>query len=261
LGPQAEDNRVLVSERDQRRFMREVTAAVALSVHPHVADVYDAGVLPDGRPYMVLELCPGGSLADRLKQHGPLSVREARDIGTKISDAPAAAHAAGVLHRDVKPANILINSYGLVALSDFGLATRPGAATQSEMSVTLESLTPAYAPPEAFELTEPTATPRRVRRSPACFLPCPDPPRPDREPWSITATPVRAAPYGRGRRRGPCCWPRPGVRTPKLPGRRGAGRGGCPVRRQAGVLEGHEHRGGRRDRAGRPLHRATCLGS
>ncbi len=150
------DNRVLVSDRDRRRFMREVTSAGSLSGHPHVADVYDAGVLPDGRPYMVLELCPGGSLADRLKRHGPLSAREVRDIGVKIADALAAAHAAGVLHRDVKPANILINSYGMVALSDFGLAAMP---TQGgEVSVTREALTPAYAPPEAFDLSEPMAT-------------------------------------------------------------------------------------------------------
>ncbi|WP_182906972.1 serine/threonine-protein kinase [Microbispora sp. H13382] len=152
------DNRVLVSDRDRRRFMREVTSAGALSGHPHVADVYDAGVLPDGRPYMVLELCPNGSLADRLRDGGPLGPREVRDIGVKIADALAAAHALGVLHRDVKPANILVNSYGMVALSDFGLATMPGqgGAARGEVSVTRESLTPAYAPPEAFDLTEPT---------------------------------------------------------------------------------------------------------
>ncbi|WP_208805466.1 serine/threonine-protein kinase, partial [Microbispora triticiradicis] len=121
------DNRVLVSDRDRRRFMREVTSAGALSGHPHVADVYDAGVLGDGRPYMVLELCPNGSLADRLRDGGPLGPREVRDIGVRIADALAAAHALGVLHRDVKPANILVNSYGMVALSDFGLATMPGA--------------------------------------------------------------------------------------------------------------------------------------
>ncbi|WP_066937369.1 serine/threonine-protein kinase [Microtetraspora fusca] len=151
------DNRVLLSDRDRRRFLREVTAAGALSGHPHVAGVYDAGVLPDGRPYMVLELCPGGSLSDRLAAYGPLGAAEVRDIGIKIADALAAAHAAGVLHRDVKPANILVNAYGLVVLSDFGLATRPGSAGGEHASVTRESLTPAYAPPEAFELTEPTA--------------------------------------------------------------------------------------------------------
>ncbi|GLX93589.1 hypothetical protein Hesp01_15390 [Herbidospora sp. NBRC 101105] len=151
------DNRVLVNDRDRRRFMREVTSAGALSGHPNVADVYDAGVLGDGRPFMVLELCPGGSLADRLKDRGPFSPREVRDIGIKISDAVAAAHAHGVLHRDIKPANILMNGYGQVALSDFGLATMPSKGEGAELSVTRESLTPAYAPPEAFELVEPTA--------------------------------------------------------------------------------------------------------
>lgn len=148
------DNRVLASERDRRRFMREVSSAGALSGHPHVADVYDAGVLGDGRPYMVLELCPGGSLADRLRERGPLSPAEVRDIGVRIADALAAAHAAGVLHRDVKPANILVNGYGMVALSDFGLAATGHA--DGDMSVTRESLTPAFGPPEAFELAEPS---------------------------------------------------------------------------------------------------------
>ncbi|MFI6513219.1 serine/threonine-protein kinase [Streptosporangium sp. NPDC050855] len=149
------DNRVLVSERDRRRFMREVTSAGALSGHPHVAHVYDAGVLPDGRPYMVLELCPGGSLLDRMRAEKRLPPAEVADIGIRIADALSAAHAAGVLHRDIKPANILINRYGNVVLSDFGLATMPSSG--AEASVTRESLTPAYAPPEAFELTEPSA--------------------------------------------------------------------------------------------------------
>ncbi|MDR8409667.1 serine/threonine protein kinase [Nonomuraea sp. 3-1Str] len=147
------DNRVLLSDRDRRRFMREVTAAGALSGHPHVVPVYDAGLLPDARPYMVLELCPGGSLKGRR-----LTPADARDVGVRIAGALAAAHAQGVLHRDVKPANILLNRYGQVALSDFGLATMPasGAAPGLDASVTRESLTPAYAPPEAFELAGPT---------------------------------------------------------------------------------------------------------
>ena len=62
------DNRVLLSERDRRRFMREVTAAGRLSGHPHVMDVYDAGTLPDGRPYLMMELCPAARWTDALYQ-------------------------------------------------------------------------------------------------------------------------------------------------------------------------------------------------
>ncbi|MDW4904617.1 serine/threonine-protein kinase [Streptomyces sp. ADMS] len=148
------DSRVLATDRDRQRFLREVTAAGQLSGHPHVVAVYDAGVLDDGRPYMVLELCPGGSLGDRLHRQGPIPAAEARDIGVRIADALAAAHAGGVLHRDIKPGNIMIDRYGDVGLADFGLAamSRPG----QELSVTREALTPAFAPPEAFRLAEPT---------------------------------------------------------------------------------------------------------
>jgi serine/threonine protein kinase len=67
------DNRALLSDRDRRRFVREVTAARRLSGHPHVIDVYDAGTLADGRPYLVMELCPAGSLNDLLRRRGPMS--------------------------------------------------------------------------------------------------------------------------------------------------------------------------------------------
>jgi Protein kinase domain len=148
------DNRVLLGERDRRRFVREVTAAGRLSGHPHVIDVYDAGTLADGRPYLVMELCPAGSLNDALRRRGPMSAAQVRDIGVRICDALAAAHAAGVLHRDIKPANILVNRYGLVGLSDFGLASI--MAVEGEQSTTREALTPAYASPETFRCEEPT---------------------------------------------------------------------------------------------------------
>jgi hypothetical protein len=148
------DTRVLLTERDQRRFLREVTAAGRLSGHPNVIDVYDAGTLPDGRPYMVMELCPGGSLQDELSRHGRFAPARVRDVGVALADALAAAHQAGVLHRDIKPANVLINRFGVVGLSDFGLASLlDGPRGQS---VTREALTPAYAPPEAFRGGEPS---------------------------------------------------------------------------------------------------------
>ncbi|UUU20112.1 serine/threonine-protein kinase [Streptomyces sp. DSM 40750] len=148
------DSRVLSTPRDRQRFLREVTAAGQLSGHPHVVPVYDAGVLADNRPYMVLELCPGGSLGDRLQRRGPLPAKQARDIGVGLADAVAAAHAAGVLHRDIKPGNVMVNRYGGVALTDFGLAAMPRPGR--ELSVTREALTPAYAPPEAFHLADPS---------------------------------------------------------------------------------------------------------
>ena len=160
------DNRVLASERDRRRFVREVTAAGRLSGHPHVVDVYDAGILRDGRPFLVMELCPGGSLNDALRRHGPMSPARVRDIGIKIGDALAAAHAAGVLHRDIKPANILVNRYGVVGLSDFGLASITAAS--GEQSATREALTPAYASPESFRAEEPTVAGRPGRSPGHC---------------------------------------------------------------------------------------------
>ena len=148
------DNRVLLSERDQRRFFREVTAAGRLSGHPHVIDVYDAGTLGDGLPYLVMELCPAGSLNDLLRRHGPMPAAQVRDIGIKIADALAAAHLAGVLHRDIKPANILVNQYGVVGLSDFGLASIIDA--RGEQTASRDALTPAFSAPESFRGEAPT---------------------------------------------------------------------------------------------------------
>jgi len=139
------ENRTLDSDKDQRRFVREARAAGSMSSHPHVVDLYDVGVTHDGHPYMIMELCEG-TYADRMKSN-PLGEAEARDVGAKIADALADAHSLGVLHRDVKPANILITRFGEPALADFGLAV---LTETRESSITLE-LTPAYAAPEMFQ--------------------------------------------------------------------------------------------------------------
>ena len=148
------DSRALHSERDQRRFFREVAAAGRLSGHPHIIDVYDAGTLRDGRPYMVMELCPAGSLDDEVRRNGPLSPASVCRIGVNLADALAAAHELGILHRDLKPANILVNRYGVVGIADFGLASIIAAG--GLQSVTREALTPAFAPPESFQADEPS---------------------------------------------------------------------------------------------------------
>jgi serine/threonine protein kinase len=148
------DTRSLDEERDRRRFLREAEAAGRMSGHPNVVNVYDAGVTGDNHPYLVMELCSGGSYAGRLKREGPLPAAEVREVGVKIADALHAAHNAGILHRDVKPGNILINAYGVPGLADFGLAALPDPSR--ELSVTIEALTPAYAPPEVFRMERPT---------------------------------------------------------------------------------------------------------
>ncbi len=142
------DHRVLLVESDRARFFREVNAAGQVSGHPHVVDVHDAGVTSDGRPYLVMELCPAGSLADRVRRDGPLRPADVTAIGVAIADALAAAHRLGIVHRDVKPANILLDRYGQPELADFGLAARFDPT--SESSATLEAITPAYAAPELF---------------------------------------------------------------------------------------------------------------
>ncbi|MFN8190410.1 MAG: serine/threonine-protein kinase [Nocardioidaceae bacterium] len=149
------DSRPLSDERNRRRFLREATAASRISGHPHVVSLIDAGVTPDGRPYLVMEWCPHGSLKTVLRRTGPMAPAEVRDLGLALSSALAAAHEAGILHRDIKPGNVLIDAYGAPRLSDFGLAALPQQG--QELSVTLEALTPAFAAPEAFTNAEPTA--------------------------------------------------------------------------------------------------------
>lgn len=138
------ENGTLDDEKDQRRFIREARAAGKMSSHPHVVDLYDVGVTEDGHPYMIMELCRG-NYGQRMRRD-PLSPAEARSVGAKIADALAGAHTEGVLHRDVKPENILITQFDEPVLADFGLAVLTEAR---EVSMTLE-LTPAYAAPEMF---------------------------------------------------------------------------------------------------------------
>jgi serine/threonine protein kinase len=140
------------------RFLSEAAAAGRVSDHPGIVTAYDAGVLPDDRPYLVMELCPGGSLSRWLKSENRPNEEQVRQIGVRIADALAAVHACGVLHRDVKPANILIDSYGHPRLADFGLAAVAGVEARTTKVL---RVTPAYAPPEVFR-TQQAAEPGDV---------------------------------------------------------------------------------------------------
>jgi serine/threonine protein kinase len=107
-------------ETFRRRFEREVRIARSLD-HPHIASVVDAGEV-DGRPYLASRLVEGPSLADELTAHGPRRAPETVDVVAQVASALDALHAEGLVHRDVKPANILLAADGTAVLSDFGLA-------------------------------------------------------------------------------------------------------------------------------------------
>ncbi|MDH4077385.1 MAG: protein kinase, partial [Acidimicrobiia bacterium] len=140
-------------ERARMRFTRECHAVGAVSGHPNIVGVHEGGFTDDGRAYLVMELCPGGSLADRLATSGPLGAAEVIDIGAKIAKALAVAHAAGVVHRDVKPGNILVTVWGVPALADFGIARVEGGQQTATGQVTASL---AHAAPEVLEGGVPT---------------------------------------------------------------------------------------------------------
>ncbi|MDX2856564.1 serine/threonine-protein kinase [Streptomyces scabiei] len=116
------------------RMQREARAAARVR-HPGVVAVHDVAEV-DGRPLIVMELVDGPSLDDVLRDRGLLDPREAAAVGAKVMDALAAAHRVGVLHRDVKPGNILLDRSGRVVLTDFGIATMedPGDGSATHLT-------------------------------------------------------------------------------------------------------------------------------
>ena len=108
----------------RRRTLREARAAARLN-HPGVVAVYDV-FEADGKPWIVMEHVPSRSLKEIVQEEGPLDDRQAAEIGLQVLEALGAAHKAGVQHRDVKPANVLIADDGRVVLTDFGIATIEG---------------------------------------------------------------------------------------------------------------------------------------
>ncbi|WP_053847714.1 serine/threonine-protein kinase [Streptomyces sp. NRRL B-24085] len=111
------------------RMRREARAAARLD-HPAVVNVHDVAVV-DGRPWIVMELVQGRSLGDAL-QEGTLGAREAAKIGLEVLGALEAAHAAGILHRDVKPDNVLLGRHDRVVLTDFGIAQIEGETSLTD---------------------------------------------------------------------------------------------------------------------------------
>src|SRR5919199_36398 len=197
------------------RTLREARAAARVR-HARVVTVYDV-VEDDDRPWLVLQLLEPRTLADVLAAEGPLDPARAALIGLQLLDGLAAVHAAGVLHRDVKPANVLFGRDGGAVLADFGVATLEDDAAVTSTGLVLGS--PAYLAPE------------RARG---------DAPTPAADLWSLGAT-LFAAVEGRSpfHRNGPL--PTLGaLLTEDVPPARAAGR--RPAHQGPGSPPGRRHR-------------------
>jgi serine/threonine-protein kinase len=133
-------------ERVSRRFDHEARAAAKLT-HPNVVRVYDAGE-HRGRPFIVMERLDGGTLADEIAR-GPLSETRVRVVGVQVLEALAAAHKQGVLHRDVKPSNVMIAPDGSVRVADFGIAKSEFATEGTTTGTVVGTL--GYLPPERLQ--------------------------------------------------------------------------------------------------------------
>lgn len=128
----------------QEQFAAEANVMAQLSGHPSIVPIYEAGESQDGRPYLVMEYCPPPSLAGRFRAER-FEVPEALETMIKVASAVETAHRAGILHRDIKPHNILTSSYGAPMLTDFGIA---GNTSGDEAE--LAGLSVPWSPPEVF---------------------------------------------------------------------------------------------------------------
>lgn len=133
-----------LGDSGQAAFEAEANLMAQLSNHPSIVSIYAASAAADGRPYLVMEYCPPPGLDKRIRRR-PMDVAKALEIIIQVSGAVETAHRLGILHRDVKPANILFTEYGRPALTDFGISvsTAPGAAAAEGVGVSVP-----WAPPE-----------------------------------------------------------------------------------------------------------------
>jgi tRNA A-37 threonylcarbamoyl transferase component Bud32 len=154
------------------RTLREARTAARLN-HPAVVTIFDV-VEADGRPWIVMELVQARSLEQILAEDGPLPPHQAADVGVRLLGALATAHAAGILHRDVKPSNVLLSADGRAVLTDFGIATLEGDPGLTQAGMVMG--TPGFTAPE------------RIRGEPAT---------PASDLWSLGAT-LYAAVDGHG---------------------------------------------------------------
>jgi non-specific serine/threonine protein kinase len=132
-------------DENRERFLREQRAMAQLTGHPNVVGVLQVGETESGYPYLVMPYHSQGSLQARIGRLGVLPAQEVLGLGVKIAGALESAHQLGIVHRDVKPSNILLTDYGEPALSDFGIAHITGGFTTATGTFTGS---PAFTAPE-----------------------------------------------------------------------------------------------------------------
>lgn len=137
-----------LDEENLARFFREQRAMGRLTGHPNIVGVLHVGTTDSGRPYIVMPYHSQDSLETRIRRDGPLEPDEALRLGVKIAGALATAHRLDIIHRDVKPGNILLTDYGEPALTDFGIAHISGGFKTATGTVTGS---PAFTAPEVLE--------------------------------------------------------------------------------------------------------------
>ncbi|MFF7941491.1 protein kinase [Nocardia gamkensis] len=148
--------KVLTADPDpenQERFVREQQAMGRLTGHPNIVGILQVGATASGLPYLIMPYYPQGSLDARISGHGPLSAEETLRVGAKLAAALETAHRLAIVHRDVKPSNILITDYGEPALTDFGIARIPGGFHTTTGTV---AGSPAFTAPEVLSGDAPT---------------------------------------------------------------------------------------------------------
>ena len=127
------------------RFRREARNAASLN-HPSIVQVYDQGCSEDGTYYIVMEYVPGDTLKDRIAKEGPLHPGEAAGIASRVAEALNVAHDSGIIHRDIKPQNVLLSASGEAKVADFGIARAASSKTMTDTNLVLG--TAAYMSPE-----------------------------------------------------------------------------------------------------------------
>ena len=150
--------KVLNSDQDDvdlDHFEREQRAMGRVSGHPNIVPVLRSGQTFTGRPYIVMPYHRRDTLDSWIKRHGPLALGDALTVGVRLAGALETAHRAGVLHRDVKPPNVLLSSYGEPQLCDFGIARIAGGR---ETAANILVGSPSYTAPELFEGRAPSVT-------------------------------------------------------------------------------------------------------